>query len=73
MVMTGLLETGAELIPRRYRFRRRIELVFKRLKSLFGDNRIPSKVEASAKAQVYGKLLLAAFCETGANKARFSP
>jgi hypothetical protein len=40
---------------------------------VFGYNRIPSKVEASAKAQVYGKLLLAAFCETGAKKARFSP
>ncbi|MDR2246650.1 MAG: hypothetical protein LBE17_08320, partial [Treponema sp.] len=44
-----------------------------RLKSLFGYNQIPSKVEASAKAQVYGKLLLAAFCETWANKARFLP
>jgi IS4 transposase len=73
MVMTSLLETGAELIPRLYRFRWRTELVFKRLKSLFGDNRIPSKAEVPAKAQVYGKLLLAVFCETGAHKARFSP
>jgi hypothetical protein len=32
-----------------------------------------SKVDISAKTQVYGKLLLAAFCETWANKARFSP
>jgi IS4 transposase len=71
--MTSLLETGAELIPRLYRFRWQIELVFKRLKSLFGYNRIPSKVEAPGKAQVYGKLLLAAFCERWAHKARFSP
>jgi hypothetical protein len=41
--------------------------------SLFGYNQIPSKVEASAKAWFYGKLLLAAFCESWANKSRFSP
>jgi IS4 transposase len=73
IVMTSLLETGPELILQLYRFRQRIELVFKRPQSLFGYNRTPSKVEAPAKAQVYGKLLLAAFCETGAHKARFSP
>jgi hypothetical protein len=56
-----------------YRFRWQIELVFKRLKSLFGYNQIPSKIEASAKAWFYGKLLLAAFCERWANKACFSP
>jgi IS4 transposase len=47
MVITGLLETGAGLVPQRYRFRWQIELVFKRLKSLFGYNRIPSKREVS--------------------------
>jgi hypothetical protein len=73
IVMTSLLETEACLILQLYRFRWQIELVFKRLKSLFGYNQIPSKVEASAEAWFYGKLLLAAFCETWANKARFSP
>jgi hypothetical protein len=73
IVMTSLLESEAYLILQLYRFRWQIELVFKRLKSLFGYNQIPSKVEASAKAWFYGKLLLAAFCETWANKARFSP
>jgi hypothetical protein len=73
IVMTSPLETEACLILQRYRFRWQIELVFKRLKSLFGYNQIPSKVEASAKAWFYGKLLLAAFCETWANKAYFSP
>jgi hypothetical protein len=72
-VMMILLKTGAALILQRYRFWWRRKLVFKRLKPLFGYNRIPSKVEASAKAQVYGKLLLAVFRETWANKARFSP
>jgi IS4 transposase len=47
IVKTSLLETGAELIVRLYRFRWQIELVFKRLKSLFGYNRIPSKREVS--------------------------
>jgi hypothetical protein len=73
IVMTSLLESEAYLILQLYRFRWQIEQVFKRLKSLFGYNQIPSKVEASAKAWFYGKLLLAAFCETWANKARFSP
>jgi hypothetical protein len=73
IVITSLVEPEACLILQRYRFRWQIELVFKRLKSLFGYNQIPSKVEASAKAQVYGKLLLAAFCESWANKAHFPP
>jgi hypothetical protein len=73
IVITSLLEVEAALLLELYRFRWQIELVFNRLKSLFGYNQIPSKVEASAKAQVYGKLLVAAFCETWANKARFSP
>jgi hypothetical protein len=73
IVLTSLLETDAQLILQLYRFRWQIELIFKRLKSLFGYNQIPSKVDISAKAWFYGKLLLAAFCETWANKARFSP
>jgi hypothetical protein len=73
IVVTSLFETEACLILQLYCFRWQIELVFKRLKSLFGYNQIPSKGEASAKAWFYGKLLLAAFCETWANKARFSP
>jgi IS4 transposase len=64
IVIMSLLETDAELILHLYRFRWQIELVFKRLKSLFEYNQIPSKVDISAKAQVYGKLLLAAFGET---------
>jgi hypothetical protein len=33
----------------------------------------PARVEASARAWFYGKLLLAALCETWVNKRRFSP
>jgi hypothetical protein len=73
IVVTSLLAPAASLIMQLYRFRWQIELVLKRLKSLFHYNQIPSKLDTSAKAQVYGKLLLAVFCEIWANKARFSP
>jgi IS4 transposase len=56
-----------------YRMRWAIEMVFKRLKSLFHYNEIPWKLEGTAKAWFYGKLLLAAFCETVVNSGRFSP
>ncbi|GMO55069.1 MAG: hypothetical protein Pg6C_20870 [Treponemataceae bacterium] len=67
--------TGAPpaLILGIYRQRRQIELVFKRLKSLFKYYEIPVHVEQSAQAWFYGKLLLAALCETWVNKGRFSP
>jgi hypothetical protein len=78
IVASSLLKTDACLILQLYRFRWQIELVFKRHRtcspqSLFGYNQIPSKDAVSGKAWFYGKLLPAAFCETRANKARFSP
>jgi hypothetical protein len=57
IVISSLLEADACLLLQPYRFRWQIEPVFKRLKSLFGYNRIPSKAEVSAKAWFYGKLL----------------
>jgi hypothetical protein len=56
-----------------YRMRWQIELAFKRLKSLFQYGEIPMKLDQSARAWFYGKLLLAALCETIVNKGRFSP
>jgi hypothetical protein len=56
-----------------YRMRWQIELAFKRLKSLFGYNEIPVKLDQSAYAWFYGKLLLAALCERIVNEGRFSP
>jgi hypothetical protein len=56
-----------------YRMRWQIELVFRRLKSLFHYNEIPVKLDESARAWFYGKLLLSALCETAVNKGRFSP
>jgi hypothetical protein len=56
-----------------YRARRQVEVAFKRLKPLFRYNGLPAKHGESAKAWFYGKLLLAALCETLVNTGRFSP
>jgi hypothetical protein len=56
-----------------YRMRWQIEIAFKRLKSLFQYNEIPMKLDKTAYAWFYGKLLLAALCERIVNEGRFSP
>jgi hypothetical protein len=54
-------------------YRRRIELAFKRLKTLFNCHEMPARVERSVLSWIYGKWLLAALCERRAGKGRFSP
>lgn len=39
-----------------------IELIFKRFKSIFGYDEIPSKNQKTANAWFYGKLLVSAQC-----------
>jgi hypothetical protein len=56
-----------------YRARWQIEIVFKRLKSLFEFGNVPSKNENSVKAWFYGKLLLAGICEASIKRSRFPP
>ena len=73
MVVTSISDAAPELILDLYRQRWHIELAFKRLKSLFKYHEIPVRVEQSALSWFYGKLLLAALCETWVNKGRFSP
>lgn len=73
VIMTSIHDTESALLLETYRLRWQIELVFKRLKSIFHYNEIPSKLDKTARAWFYGKLLLAAFCETWVNKSRFSP
>jgi hypothetical protein len=73
IIVTSIMDVSPELILELYRQRWQIEMAFKRLKSLFGYNEIPVHVEQSALAWFYGKLLLAALCETWVNKGRFSP
>ena len=66
-------EASAVQVLELYRLRWQIEIAFKRLKSLFAYNDLPSKREDSVRAWFYGKLLLAALCETLVNTGRFSP
>jgi IS4 transposase len=75
MVATSLGETEASAaeVMDLYRMRWQIEIAFKRLKSLFGYNDLPARHPESVKAWFYGKLLLAALCETLVNAGRFSP
>jgi hypothetical protein len=74
MVITSLgREATATQVLDLYRIRWQIEIAFKRLKSLFHYNDLPAKQNESAKAWFYGKLLLAALCETLVNTGRFSP
>jgi hypothetical protein len=73
ITVTSITGAAPELILELYRQRWRIGLAFKRLKSLFRCHEIPVHVEKSARAWFYGKLLLAALCETRVNKGRFPP
>jgi hypothetical protein len=73
IIISSLEGIDASLLMELYRQRWQIELAFKRLKSLFGYSEIPVKKDQSAEAWFYGKLLLAAVCETWVNKGRFSP
>jgi hypothetical protein len=74
IVVTSLEQsiTAAQVLEL-YRMRWQIELAFKRLKSLFQYNEIPVKLDQTAYAWFYGKLLLAALCERIVSKGRFSP
>lgn len=73
ILVTSIEKTEPELLLDLYRQRWHIELAFKRLKSIFKYHEIPVHREQSARAWFYGKLLLAALCETWVNKGRFSP
>jgi len=74
MVATSVgKEASAEQVLELYRLRWQIETAFKRLKSLFHYNDLPAQNSESVRAWFYGKLLLAALCETMVNTGRFSP
>jgi hypothetical protein len=73
IVLASNLPYSPEKIFELYRARWHIEIVFKRLKSLFGFGNVPSKNENSVKAWFYGKLLLAGICEASIKRSRFPP
>ena len=67
------LEYTNEQILELYRARWQIEQVFHRLKSLFGYGNVPSKRDDTVKAWFYGKLMLAALCESILKRVPFPP
>jgi hypothetical protein len=74
IVITSLgEEVSTQQILDLYRTRWQIEIAFKRLKSLFRYNEMPARKGENIKTWFYGKLLLAALCETLVNTGRFSP
>jgi hypothetical protein len=66
-------EVSAKQVTELYRMRWQIEITFKRLKPVFKYDGIAGKTEQSVRAWLYGKLLLAALCETLVNKGRSPP
>jgi hypothetical protein len=74
IVITSLgKDVTAEQVLELYRMRWQIEIAFKRLKSLFRYNEMPARKPENIKTWFYGKLLLAALCETLVNTGRFPP
>jgi len=74
IVITSLgQEVSTAQVLELYRVRWQIEIAFKRLKSIFGYNEMPARLVENIKTWFYGKLLLAALCETLVNTGRFSP
>lgn len=74
-VWTSLPQSySAELALEYYRRRWQIELAFKRMKSLIGLGHLPKKDPASARAWLYGKLLVGLLAEHMMQAAKtFSP
>ena len=65
---------SAEVVLEYYRRRWQIELAFKRMKSLAGLGHLPKKDPASARAWLYGKLLVSLLAEHLMQTAKgFSP
>lgn len=73
VVLATSLDYTNEQVLELYRARWQIEQVFYRLKSLFGYGDVPSKREDTVQAWFYGKLLLAALCETILKGMAFPP
>lgn len=74
VVITSLPETiSTDRVLELYRARWQIELVFKRFKSIFDFDEMPSRSTTAIESWFYGKLLVAAICEALVNQGRFSP
>jgi len=72
VLATNLEDTNAQILEL-YRARWQIEQVFYRLKLLFGYGDTPSKRDDTVQAWFFGKLLLAALCESILKRMSFPP
>jgi len=72
LLATSLEYTNAQILEL-YRARWQIEQVFYRLKSLFGYGDVPNKRDDTVQAWFFGKLLLAALCESILKRVSFPP
>jgi len=72
LTATNLSYTNEQILEI-YRTRCQIEMLFFRLKSLFGYGNAPIEKDKSAKAWFYGKIFIAALCETILKREAFSP
>jgi hypothetical protein len=73
VIVATSLSFDSEKILELYRQRWQIEMLFKRLKSLFDYDDMPARTETTMKAFISGKLLLAGICEALVMKGRFPP
>ena len=74
VVITSLSNRfSTEQILSLYRMRWQIELVFKRMKSIFRYDQLKARNDRTARAWLYCALLLAALCETFVQNADISP
>jgi hypothetical protein len=73
VIVATLLPYERDKILELYRQRWQIEILFKRLKSLFHYDDMPARTERTMKAFISGKLLLAAICEALVIQGRFPP
>ena len=73
IVLATSLDYTNEQVLELYRARWQIEQVFYRLKSLFGYSNTPSKNDDTVKSWFYGKLFLAALCESVLKRVPFPP
>jgi len=73
VVLATNLEYSCEEVLELYRARWQVEQLFFRLKSLFGYGDTPNMREDTARAWFYGKLLLAAICESILKRMPFPP
>lgn len=74
VVITSLPDNiSADQIFQLYRMRWQIEMVFKRMKSIFDIGNLTSFKDQSVFAWFYGKLLLSGLCEILVNRGSFSP